>query len=75
VLKGIAAATTKTMLRAGAPRAKALVAGYAGAARRAVLVLQAGATVATSIPTGTDSLMGGVQDTYCSTVGRASSRL
>jgi hypothetical protein len=60
VLHRIAAATTKTMLSASAPRAEALVHGYASAAGLAVLVLQAGAPVATSIPTRTDSLLGGV---------------
>jgi hypothetical protein len=47
------------MLSASA-RAEALVHGYASAAGLAVLVLQAGAAVATSIPTRTDSLLGGV---------------
>ena len=61
VLNRIAAATTtRTMLSASAPRAEALVHGYASAAGLAVLVLQAGAAVATSIPTRTDSLLGGV---------------
>jgi hypothetical protein len=60
VLHRIAAATTRTMLSASAPSAEALVHGYASAAGLEVLVLQAGAAVATSIPTRTDSLLGGV---------------
>lgn len=60
VINRIAAATTRTMLSASAPRAEALVHGYASAAGLAVLVLHAGAAVATSIPTRTDSLLGGV---------------
>jgi hypothetical protein len=60
VLTRIAAATTRTMLSASAPRADALEPGYASAAGLAVLVLQAGAAVATSIFTRTDSLLGGV---------------
>jgi hypothetical protein len=59
VLNRIAAATTRTMLSASA-RAEALVHGYAIAAGLAVLVVQAGAAVATSVPTRTDSLLGGV---------------
>jgi len=60
VLNRIAAATTRTMLSASAPRAEALVHGYASPVGLAGLVLQAGAAVATSIPTRTDSLLGGV---------------
>jgi hypothetical protein len=54
VFKGIAAAPTETMLSASAPRAEALVPGYSSAAGLAVLVLQACAAVATSIPTRAD---------------------
>jgi hypothetical protein len=42
VLSRIAAATTRTMLSASAPRAEAFVHGYASAAGLAVLVLHAG---------------------------------
>jgi hypothetical protein len=59
VLNRIAAATTRTMLSASA-RAEALVHGCASAAGLAVLVVRAGAAVATSVPTRTDSLLGGV---------------
>jgi EmrB/QacA subfamily drug resistance transporter len=60
VLNTIAAATTAAVFTAGAPRVDALVEGYAAAAGLGVLVLLAGAMVATSIPTRTDSASQGV---------------
>jgi hypothetical protein len=61
LLNTIAAATTAAVLSAGAPRLEALVDGYASAAGLGVLVLLAGAAVATSIPTRTVSALGGAQ--------------
>jgi hypothetical protein len=59
VLNGITAVTTRTMLSASAQRVERWFMATR-AARLAVLVLQAGAVVVTSIPTRTDSLLGGV---------------
>jgi EmrB/QacA subfamily drug resistance transporter len=58
VLNTIAASATVAMLSASAPRAEALVHGYATSAGLGALVLLAGAAVAASIPKRTDSIQG-----------------